>query len=185
MYLSTKNYRTIVCTQETDEPPVRAILRHPPALALCLSPHRHLFTSSPLALSLSAIINKPHAFGLLAVSEQLPFHTLWITYRRECRWNTKVCTLCSDFMLYRHILMWTSRLLVVLHFIRPHTLTSSCFSRRLPSREALKASGFFRIFILPPLKRWKQFASFFTILSSQYKPNVRHWVCYTTVRYGH
>ena len=38
--------------------PVCVSLRHPPAFALCVSQHRHLFTSSPIVLSLSGIMNK-------------------------------------------------------------------------------------------------------------------------------
>jgi hypothetical protein len=159
--------KTIVCTQETNEPPVCASLRHPPALALCLPPHRHLCTSSPLALALSAIINKPHAkspfSGFLQCQSNFIFTHSESHIRLECPRNTKVCTLCSDCMMYRHILMLTSRLLVVL-LIRPHTLTSTRSSRHLPSRE-----GSFRVrqdFHTNTLKRWKQFAPLFTILCS-------------------
>ena len=48
---------------------VRARLRHPPALALCLSQHRHLFTSFPLALALSAIIKTPLCEGKRATQQ--------------------------------------------------------------------------------------------------------------------
>jgi len=39
------------------------ILGHPRALALCLSQHRHLFTSSPQDLAFSAIIHNKKGVG--------------------------------------------------------------------------------------------------------------------------
>jgi hypothetical protein len=59
---------------------VRASHRHPPALALCLSPHRHRFKSSPLVLALSAKINNT----LLASSVRYP--------RSARRWNSSCQT---------------------------------------------------------------------------------------------
>ena len=100
--------------------------------------------------------------------------------RLECPRNTKVCTLCSDSMMYRRILMLTSRLLVVLHFIRPHTLTSTRSSRRLPSRE-----GSFRVrrdFHTTSLKDENSSPLHLQFFAVKRSPM---FDCYTTVRYGH
>ena len=70
-------------SQHTTKPPhhhVRTRHRHPPALTLCPSPHRHLFTSPPLALALVEFVlsNTPEA--VREMHRETPFFIFIFSY---------------------------------------------------------------------------------------------------------